>query len=81
MLFRSGALLAALALLLNGQPAMLAAILLLGQQFAALGSGLVAGGGLGLTDWLVIAAIPFGGVALATLTARLTVIAALRKIL
>lgn len=59
----------------------LAAILLLGQQFAALGSGLVAGGGLGLTDWLVIAAIPFGGVALATLTARLTVISALRKIL
>jgi cell division transport system permease protein len=59
----------------------LAAILLLGRQFAALGSGLVAGGGLGLVDWLVIAAIPFGGVLLATLTARLTVIAALRKIL
>ncbi len=59
----------------------LAAILLLGRQFAGLGSGLVAGGGLGLGDWLVIAAIPFAGVGLATLTARLTVIAALRRIL
>lgn len=59
----------------------LAAILLLGRQFAALGSGLVAGGGLGLLDWLIIAAIPFAGVALATLTARLTVTSALRKIL
>jgi cell division transport system permease protein len=59
----------------------LAAILLLGRQFSALGSGLVAGGGLGLVDWLVIAAIPFAGVILAMLTARLTVIAALRKIL
>lgn len=59
----------------------LAAILLLGQQFAALGSGLVAGGGLGLRDWLVIAAVPIAGVLLAMLTARLTVIAALRRIL
>lgn len=59
----------------------LAAIMLLGRQFAALGSGLVAGGGLGLLDWLVIVAVPLVGVLLATLTARLTVIAALRRML
>ena len=59
----------------------LAAIMLLGRQFAALGSGLVAGGGLGPVDWLVIAAVPVAGVLLATLTARLTVLAALKRIL
>lgn len=59
----------------------LGAILLLGQQFAGLGSGLVAGGGLGLLDWAVIAAIPFAGVVLAMLTARLTVLSALRGML
>ncbi len=57
------------------------AILLLGRQFAALGSGMVAGGGLGPVDWLLIAAIPLAGVAIAMLTARLTVLGALRKML
>lgn len=57
----------------------LAAILLLGQQFAGLGSGLVAGGGLGALDWVLIACVPLAGVALAMLTARLTVLAALRR--
>jgi cell division transport system permease protein len=59
----------------------LAAALLLGRQFARLGSGMVAGGGLGAFDWAVLAAIPVVGVALAMLTARLTVLAALRRIL
>jgi cell division transport system permease protein len=59
----------------------LAAILLLGRQFAGLGSGLVAGGGLGMVDWIVIAAVPFAGVLLAMLTARLTVVSALRRML
>lgn len=59
----------------------LAAILVLGQQFSGLGSGLVAGGGLGWLDWVIIAAIPFMAVVLAVLTARFTVIAALRRIL
>ncbi len=59
----------------------LGAILLLGQQFAALGSGMVAGGGLGLFDWAAIAAIPIVGVVIAMYTARLTVLAALRKML
>ncbi|HTN13297.1 MAG TPA: cell division protein [Sphingomonadaceae bacterium] len=58
-----------------------AAVLLLGRQFAALGSGMIAGGGLSLTDWLAIAAIPLAGVLIAMFTARLTVLAALRKML
>lgn len=57
----------------------LAAIFVLGQQFAALGSGLVAGGGLGSLDWSLIAAVPLLGVALAMLTARITVMASLRR--
>lgn len=59
----------------------MAAILVLGRQFAALGSGMVAGGGLGTADWLVIATIPLAGVGIAMLTARLTVLGALRKML
>jgi cell division transport system permease protein len=57
------------------------AILVLGRQFAALGSGMVAGGGLGAIDWLLIAAIPVAGVAIAILTARFTVLSALRRML
>jgi len=59
----------------------LAAILLLGRQFAALGSGLVAGGGLAAGDWLTIVAVPVAAMLLAVLTARLTVLTALRRIL
>lgn len=59
----------------------LAAMLLLGRQFAALGSGMVAGGELGTVDWLLLAAIPLAGVAVAVLTARLTVLSALRRML
>lgn len=57
------------------------AIFVLGRQFADLGSGLVAGGALRLQDWLAIAAVPLAGVLLAVLTARVTVIAALRRML
>lgn len=64
-----------------GLLAALAAILVLGQQFAGLGSGLVEGGGLGAGDWLAIAAVPFAGVLLAMLTARMTVLSALRQLL
>jgi len=56
-------------------------IALLSRQFAALGSGMVAGAVLRWPDWIVIAAIPLAGVALAVLTARLTVLAALRRML
>lgn len=59
----------------------LLAVIVLGGQFAGLGSGLVAQGGLGLADWLVIALVPVAGAALAALTARLTVLAALRRML
>lgn len=58
-----------------------AAVWLLGQQFAALGSGMVSGGGLTLTDWLVIGAVPLAGVLLAGLTARITIALALKDML
>lgn len=57
----------------------LAAVLVLGRQFAALGSGLVDGGGLGLLDWLLIGAVPLVGILLAMVTARYTVLASLRR--
>jgi cell division transport system permease protein len=59
----------------------LIAILFLGRQFAALGSGMVAGGGLGVPDWIAIGAIPVTGIVIAMFTARITVLAALRRIL
>ena len=59
----------------------LAAVFLLGRQFAELGSGLVAGGNLRPGDWIAIAAIPVLGIALAMATARITVLAALRRML
>jgi cell division transport system permease protein len=57
------------------------AVWLLGQQFGALDSGMISGGGLGVTDWLVIAAVPVGGVLLALLTARITIALALKDML
>ena len=54
---------------------------LLGRQFAALGSGMVSGGGLMLADWLIIAAIPLAGVVLALVTARITIAYALKAML
>ena len=59
----------------------LAAVWLLGQQFAALGSGMVSGGGLMLADWLVIATVPLAGVLLALVTARITIALALKDML
>lgn len=58
-----------------------ATIAALSRQFAGLGSGMVAGAVLHWQDWIVIAAIPLAGVALAVLTARMTVLAALRRML
>jgi cell division transport system permease protein len=57
------------------------AVWLLGQQFAALDSGMVSGGGLGPADWLVIAAVPLAGVLLALVTARITIALALKDML
>lgn len=58
-----------------------AAVLLLSRQLAGLGAGLATGGSLGWADWLVLVLVPIGGVLVATATARLTVIRALRKML
>lgn len=58
-----------------------AAVMLMAVQFAALDSGLVAGGDLGLVDWLVLAAVPLFAVAIAVYTARMTVLSSLRKML
>ena len=57
-----------------------AALLFLGSQFAALDSGLVAGGGIGWSGWVILALIPLLGAFVALLTARLTVLYLLRKI-
>ncbi|AKH43794.1 cell division transport system permease protein [Altererythrobacter atlanticus] len=59
----------------------LGATLLLGRQFGRLGSGMVASGGLEPFDWAVLAAIPLAGIILAMLTARFTVLSALRRML
>lgn len=59
----------------------LAAMVLFGRQFAQLGSGMVAGGQLGPIDWGLLAAIPLIGIVQAMLTARITVLAALRRML
>jgi len=66
---------------LTGLALGLGAMWLLGRQFAGLGSGMVAGGALGPVDWGVLATIPATGVVLAMLTARMTVLAALRRML
>jgi cell division transport system permease protein len=57
------------------------AVWLLGQQFAALDSGMTSGGGLGFKDWLLIAAVPLAGVLIALLTARITIALALKDML
>jgi cell division transport system permease protein len=57
------------------------AVLFIGNQFAALDSGMVAGGNLAVRDWIILAAIPVAGILLAMLTARITVMSALRRML
>lgn len=59
----------------------LAAVWLIGAQFAALDSGMISGGGFGLREWIILALIPVGGLILAVLTARITVLRALRRML
>ena len=59
----------------------LVAVFVLGSQFAALGSGMVAGGALRIVDWAAIGAVPVCGVLIAMFTARLTVLGALRRML
>lgn len=56
-----------------------AAIAFLGARFAALEAGMVDSGALGWSDWLIICLVPAAGALLAMLTARLTILRALRK--
>ena len=58
-----------------------AVVWLIGDRFAALGSGLTGAATLGWGDWLVLALVPLAGVALAMLTARAAVLRALRQML
>lgn len=59
----------------------LVAVLFLGQRFSGLEAGLVDSGALDWFDWLLLALIPIAGVLLAMITARQTVVSALRKML
>ncbi len=56
-------------------------ILLLGARLAATGSDLLAAISLPWTGWLILAALPLGGVLLATLAARWTVLRSLGRLL
>lgn len=59
----------------------LVVILALGRRFAGLGAGLIDSGALVWSDWLLLALVPILATLLAMLTARLTVLHALRKML
>lgn len=59
----------------------LVVILALGRRFAGLGAGLVDSGALIWSDWLLLALVPLLATLLAMVTARLTVLHALRKML
>jgi cell division transport system permease protein len=59
----------------------LVVVLFLGQRFGGLEAGLVQSGALGWIDWVLLALVPIAGLLLAMLTARITVLRALRKML
>lgn len=59
----------------------LAAVWLLAQQFSALDSGMVSGGGLSWTDLAILFFIPVAGVILAFVTGRMTIAFALKSML
>ena len=62
-----------------GGAAALAVLLFLGTRLAALGSELLGGITLDAGDWALLVMLPLGFVVLATLAARITVVAALRR--
>jgi cell division transport system permease protein len=57
------------------------AVLFLARRFASLGAGLVDSGALGWAGWSLLALVPFAAVCLAMLTARLSVLRALRQLM
>ena len=50
-----------------------------GGKFAGLGTGLAGGGSIQLVDWLLLLLIPLIGIGLAVLTARFSIMRALRR--
>ena len=56
-------------------------ILFLARRFGGLGAGLVDHGALGWADWVLLALVPVAAAVLAMVTARLTVMHALRRML
>ena len=56
-------------------------LLLIGNRVGALGSELLGSAGLPLTTWAALAALPIGGVFLAMLVARITILRALGRLL
>jgi len=66
---------------LAGFSAAFVVIALLGRSFAALQAGIVTGAALGWADWALLGLVPLAGVVLATITARWTVMRALRRML
>jgi cell division transport system permease protein len=59
----------------------LVVVLFLARRFASLGAGMVDQGALGWLDWAALGLVPVGAVVLAMLTARITVLRTLRKLL
>jgi cell division transport system permease protein len=59
----------------------LVVVLFLGRRFASLGAGMVNQGALGWQDWATLGLVPVVAVLLAMLTARITVMRTLRKML
>ena len=53
----------------------------IGGRVGAVGSDLLGSAGLAAVDWLLLAALPVGGILLAMLVARATVLRALRTML
>ena len=62
-----------------GGAAALAVLAFLGGKIGALGSELLGGITLAAGDWAILVVLPLGFVLLATLAARMTVVAALRR--
>ncbi len=56
-------------------------LLVIGNRVGALGSELLGSAGLPLVSWLILIALPIGGVVLATLVARTTILRALGRLL
>ena len=56
-------------------------VLVLGQRLDGLGAGLVSAGALGPWDWGLLVLVPIAGMVLAILTARVTVMRALKRML